>query len=213
MDKVGVFLCTGCGIGDALDVDSVIEAADEVGCACTLTHECLCAPEGLDAITGAISENDLNGILVAACSERAKTSEFAGLTTDGPSMFRVALARALHLVAQHGEDDEDTNMLAQDMVRMGLARLDGVKAITPLAEEISETVHGCRQRSRRSRRRLTAAGLDHPVVLVEKDDEARRPPRPPEVDRRPKNRRTTHPQPNPVPKLIEEIKATTTSRS
>ena len=86
MDKVGVFLCTGCGIGESLDMDSVIEAADDVGCACTLTHECLCAPEGLDAIKAAISENDLNGILVAACSDRAKTTEFSGLTTDGPSM-------------------------------------------------------------------------------------------------------------------------------
>jgi len=42
MEKIGVFLCTGCGIGEAIDVDEVIEAADEVGCACTLTHECLC---------------------------------------------------------------------------------------------------------------------------------------------------------------------------
>ena len=53
MDTIGVFLCTGCGIGDAIDVDEVIEAADDVGCACTLTHACLCAPEGLDAIKAA----------------------------------------------------------------------------------------------------------------------------------------------------------------
>ena len=87
MDKLGVFLCTGCGIGDAVDVDEVIEAADEQGCAATLTHECLCAPEGLEAITASVSENELNGILVAACSERAKTEEFASLTKDGLVMF------------------------------------------------------------------------------------------------------------------------------
>ncbi len=54
MDKLGVFLCTGCGIGEAIDVDEVIEAADEHGCACTLTHECFCGPEGLEAIEGLI---------------------------------------------------------------------------------------------------------------------------------------------------------------
>ncbi len=58
MDKLGVFLCTGCGIGDAVDVDEVIEAADENGCAATLTHECLCAPEGLEAIRASVTENE-----------------------------------------------------------------------------------------------------------------------------------------------------------
>ena len=105
MDKVGVFLCTGCGIGDVLDVDEVIEAANEGGCACTLTHECLCAPEGLEAIKGAVSENDLNGILVAACSDRAKATEFTSLTTDGPSMFRVALREHCTWPLKDAEED------------------------------------------------------------------------------------------------------------
>ena len=29
--KIGVFVCSGCGIGDALDTDDLCEAADEAG--------------------------------------------------------------------------------------------------------------------------------------------------------------------------------------
>jgi quinone-modifying oxidoreductase subunit QmoB len=203
MDKIGVFLCTGCGIGDALDVDAVIDAANDKGCACTLTHGCFCSPEGLDAIRGSVSDNGLNGILVAACSERAKTREFSSLTEGAASMFRVALRE--HCTWSHEAGNEDTTMLAQDMVRMGLARLDGVKAIKPLAEEISDTVMVVGSGRAGLEASLAAAGLDHPVVLIESDNQlggrmaAQKsiPPEEPPYD---------SPQPNPVPKLIEELK-------
>jgi len=206
MDKLGVFLCTGCGIGEAIGVDEVIEAADEHGCACTLTHECFCAPEGLEAIKSTVAENELDGILVAACSERAKTSEFAALTVDGPSMVRAAMREHCAWPLTNAEEDEDKTMCAQDMVRMGLARLDGVKAIEPLAEEISDTVMVVGSGRAGLEAALTAAGLGHPVVLVEKDDKlggllADQKSIPPEE--------TPYEQPeaNPIPKLIEEIEA------
>ena len=142
MDKIGVFLCTGCGIGDGLNVDEVIEAANEKGCAATLTHECLCAPEGIEAIRSCISENGLDGLLLAACSERPKALEFAPLEDEVPAVFRTAIREHCtwsHPVDAEGQDAEDTTMLAQDLVRMGLARLDGMKAIEPLDLEINET--------------------------------------------------------------------------
>ncbi len=204
MDKLGVFLCTGCGIGEAVDVDEVIEAANEHGCACTLTHECFCGPEGLEAIKSTVADNALNGILVAACTERVKTKEFAALTVDGPSMFRMAVRE--HCAWSHADGDEDTTMIAQDMVRMGLARLSGFKAIEPLAEEISDTVMVVGSGRAGLEAALTAAGLGHPVVLVEKDDhlggllanQKSIPPEEPPYEQ---------PQANPVPKLIEEIEA------
>jgi quinone-modifying oxidoreductase subunit QmoB len=206
MDKLGVFLCTGCGIGEAIDVDQVIEAADEHGCGCTLTHECFCAPEGLEAIKSTVAENELDGILVAACTERVKTKEFNALTADGPSMFRMAVREHCAWPLKNAEEKEDTTMLAQDMVRMGLARLDGVKAIEPLAEEISDTVMVVGSGRAGLEAALTAAGLSHPVVLVEKDDklgglladQLSIPPEEPPYEQ---------PEANPVPKLIEEIEA------
>jgi quinone-modifying oxidoreductase subunit QmoB len=206
MDKLGVFLCTGCGIGDAIDVDEVIEAADEHGCGCTLTHECFCGDEGLAAIKSTVAENDLDGILVAACSERVKTKEFNALTVDGPSMFRTALREHCAWPLKEAEEDEDKTACAKDMVQMGLARLDGVKAIEPLSEEISDTVMVVGSGRAGLEAALTAAGLGHPVVLVEKDeklggllaDQNSIPPEEPPYEQ---------PEANPVPKLIEEIEA------
>jgi len=205
MDKLGVFLCTGCGIGEAIGVDEVIEAADEHGCACTLTHECFCAPEGLEAIKSTVAENELDGILVAACSERVKTTEFNALTVDGPSIFRMAIREHCAWPLKDAEEDEDRTACAQDMVKMGLARLD-VKAIEPLAEEISDTVMVVGSGRAGLEAALTAAGLGHPVVLVEKDDklgglladQKSIPPEEPPYEQ---------PEANPVPRLIEEIEA------
>ncbi len=202
MDKIGVFLCTGCGIGDGIDTDAVIEAANERGCAHTLTHECFCAPEGLQAINGAVAENGLDGLLIAACSERAKTREFNTLTEDGPSMFRVALRD--HCTWSHEAGHEDTTMLAQDLVRMGLARIEGIKSIEPLQEEINDTVMVVGSGRAGLEAALTAAGLGKPVAIIELDnrlggilaDQLSIAPEEPPYDA---------PVANPVPKLIEEI--------
>ena len=206
MDKIGVFLCSGCGIGEAVDFDDVVEGAEETGCACTLTHECFCAPEGLEAIRGAISENELDGILVAACSDRAKTTEFSALTVDGPTMFRVALREQCAWPLKEAEEDEDKTLCAKDMVQMGLARLAGMKAFEPLQEEINDTVLIVGSGRAGLEAALAAAGLAHPVVLVETAEElggllALQKSIPPEVPP------YDAPQANPVPGLIEEVKA------
>ena len=46
MDKVyGAYLCTGCGIGEVLDVDGLKDAASETGIEMQ-EHACLCGAEG-----------------------------------------------------------------------------------------------------------------------------------------------------------------------
>jgi quinone-modifying oxidoreductase subunit QmoB len=202
MDRLGLFLCSGCGIGDALDFDAIGEVADECGAATTVTHECLCAQEGLDAIRGAVSENELDGILVAACSERAKAEEFARLTEDDLAMYRLALRE--HCTWSHPGGEEDTQMLAGDLVRMGMARLDNVKPLQPLTEEVSDTVLVVGGGRTGLEAAQAAAGMGHPVVLVEKDDtlggrladQVSMPPEEPPYE---------EPQENIVPKLIEEV--------
>jgi len=168
MDKNGVILCSGCGIGDAIDLDAVIEVADENGATVTLTHEALCEQAGLDAIKETVSENELDGLLICACSGRAKKKEFASLGFDSASMYRLSFRE--QCAWSHEANDEDTQMLADDLVRMGLARMGGAKPIEPLAEEISDTVLVVGGGRTGMEAALAAAGMGLPVVLVEKSD-------------------------------------------
>ena len=61
MDNLALYLCSGCGIGDALDLDAVDDVAGENGAKETITHECLCCPDGVQAIRDSVEENGYDG--------------------------------------------------------------------------------------------------------------------------------------------------------
>ena len=70
MKKVyGAYLCTGCGIGDVLDVDGLKDAAADAGIAMT-EHACLCGAAGRSFIEKDIADKGVNTMVVCACSPR-----------------------------------------------------------------------------------------------------------------------------------------------
>jgi quinone-modifying oxidoreductase subunit QmoB len=74
--KYCAYLCSGCGIGDALDMEALTEVVTgEMSMECK-THECLCSAEGRDIIENDISGGEVNTIVVAACSPRVMKREF-----------------------------------------------------------------------------------------------------------------------------------------
>jgi quinone-modifying oxidoreductase subunit QmoB len=68
--KVGCYICKGCDIGKSLDIDKLVEAANEAGSAVCKTHDILCTQEGVGQIKADIEAEGLNRIVVAACSNR-----------------------------------------------------------------------------------------------------------------------------------------------
>jgi quinone-modifying oxidoreductase subunit QmoB len=202
MEKTALILCSGCGIGDALDFDAVSEVAGENGAATTLVHECLCAPEGLEALKATVSEHELDGVLVCACSERAKTEEFESLGFDASSMYRIAFRE--HCTWSHPAGEEDTQMLAEDLVRMGFARMQSAKPIEPLAEDVDDTVLVVGGGRAGMEAALAAAGMGHSVVLVEKTD-ALGGRLAAQLSVFPEEPPYEEPQENTMPKLIEKL--------
>jgi len=164
--KIGVFLCSGCGIGDAIDVDDLMEVAGEAGAAVCKKHACLCDPEGVELIKTDIGGEELNRVVVAACSHRVMTQQF----NFGPDMFvdRVNLREGV--AWSHEPNDEDTQMMAQDYVRMGVAKVENGDVPHPELPEINHTVMvvGGGVAGLNSAKAAAAVGKD--VVLVEKED-------------------------------------------
>ena len=69
-DKVGVYICSGCGISDVVDTDKLLGAAS--GAVSKQVHEHFCGPEGLALIKQDLEGESpkVNGVVIAACSQR-----------------------------------------------------------------------------------------------------------------------------------------------
>ena len=146
MDKLGLFLCTGCKIGESLDVDGFKGVGKEKGAQTFLSHPCLCSPEGVAEINKAVDDGTVNGVLIAACSHRVKREEFRFDPT------KVVVERASlreQVVWSHEANHEDTQMLAEDLIRMGLARVAKNTLTVPIAETIESGVASHREKCQR----------------------------------------------------------------
>ncbi|MDY6911324.1 MAG: hydrogenase iron-sulfur subunit [Chloroflexota bacterium] len=138
-EKFGCYICSGCGIGDAVNIDGLAGIATKEGkAAVSKTHACLCNEEGIALITGDISGEGLNGIVIAGCSPRSKVKEF----TFEPSVFVERVNLREHVAWCHPAGDEDTQMLAEDYIRMGCVKTSKAEVPEPYQpeEEISKDI-------------------------------------------------------------------------
>jgi len=163
MERVGVFTCSGCGIGEALDIEALSNAAEDPKPTCTASHPCLCAPEGIDSVRKAVDEEKLEGVILAACSSRAKQQELQ-LDRAATMVERVSLRE--QVVWSHPPNEEDTQMLAEDLLQMGMAKVTRAKAATPTSEpvETGVLVVGGGQAGLAIAARLTQLGVDTLIV-------------------------------------------------
>jgi quinone-modifying oxidoreductase subunit QmoB len=144
--KYGVFICTGCGIGDVLDMEALKGVAGEEGFP-VQTHEFLCGKDGVALIQKENKEKGINTMVVAACSRRVNFDIFR---FDGCIVDRVNLRE--QVVWSHprsdfpalteeqkgdGEHFDRVQMLAEDYLRMGMARVKKVTLPEPYKLETS----------------------------------------------------------------------------
>ncbi len=142
--KYGVYICTGCGIGDALNIEALCEVPEEEGLP-VQTHPFLCGKDGVELIKKDIAEKGINTMVIAACSRRVNFDIF---NFDGCIVDRVNLRE--QVVWSHPrsefpaltEDQIDDGvhfdrlqMLAEDYLKMGMAKVEKIKLPEPYQVE------------------------------------------------------------------------------
>jgi quinone-modifying oxidoreductase, subunit QmoB len=132
--KIGCYICTGCGIGDAADVGAMeAVASKELKIPVVKNHEFLCGEDGLALIRKDMANDGVNALVIAGCSHRVKTDEFQFETS---LMERVDLRDKCLWIqdtsdAAGDEAEEDLQMMMEDYIRMGCVKVKKMDSPEP----------------------------------------------------------------------------------
>jgi len=165
--KIGVYICKGCDIGKSVDLEKLSEVATgETEASFCKAQDILCSREGVDLIKTDIEAEGLNRVVVAACSQRV----FPELFDFGGAVLTDRVNLREHVAWSHTPNDEDTQMLAEDHIRMGVARVRTVEPPEALLEETNKDlmVIGGGITGMTAAKSASAAG--YKVALIEKED-------------------------------------------
>lgn len=122
--KTGVYICTGCGIGEALDIAALSKVATkESKVPVCKTHAFFCGEEGAAQIKSDIENEGVNTVVIAGCSSRVNYDVF----DFGPSVILERANLREQVIWCHPAEDEDTQMMAEDSLRMSLAKANHVE--------------------------------------------------------------------------------------
>ena len=164
--KIGVYICSGCGIGDSMELDSLAGVAAEYKASICRQHSFLCGPDGVSRIRTDIEEG-VNGAVIAACSQRVMADVFA--FSPDKVVERVNLREQVAWSQPAGE--EDTLMMAQDALRMGIVKVRDSEPPEPfIAEEMSKRILVVGGGLTGMTAAFEAARAGYEVVLVEKEE-------------------------------------------
>lgn len=164
--KYSVYICKGCGINDAVDVERLTNVATkDMKMPSCKTHDFLCGPEGVQVIKDDIAKEGANTIIIAACSPRVKYEEF---NFPGTITERVNIRE--FVAWSQPPKTEDTQNLASDYLMMSIAKAQKVDFPQPnILEGLSSTILVIGGGITGMTSALEAANAGYKVVLVEKE--------------------------------------------
>ncbi len=141
--KLGVYVCEGCGIAEAVDIERIRKNGVPKKIEICRNHPIMCSPEGIELVKKDIADEGVNTAVIAACSRRVLYDVF----DFGPVIVeRVNLREGVVWSHKPDEDrmtgeegaqqvDQLIQEMAEDYVRMGIAEAERVLPPEPYLEE------------------------------------------------------------------------------
>src|SRR5512135_3019833 len=182
--KLGVYLCGGCGIAGAVDMEKLASVATgEMKAPVCRTHPFLCGKEGSSLITADIKNEGVNAVAIAACSPRVMYDVFSydpNIVVERINIREhVAWCQPNAAMPEVKEGEEApadakpvvnaaTQMMASDYLRMGITKALKMEPAEPLVQDLTKTVMVVGGGVTGMRAALDASSLGYRVVLVEK---------------------------------------------
>ena len=164
--KPAVYVCTGCEIAAAIDIDALVKVA-ETDCKIPIckTHECFCSEEGAALIKKDIVDEGVNGVVISGCSSRINTDVF----NFGPDVYVDRVPMREFVTWCHEPNDEDTQMLAEDYIRMAAVRAQNAAPPSEFEEEVGKRILVVGGGMAGLNAALSTAEAGYETVLVEKE--------------------------------------------
>lgn len=167
--KFGVYICTGCGIGEAVNIEKLktrTSGKGKVSADIVNEHPILCSPEGLEVIKNDIKAGT-NTIIIGACSPRVKYEEF-----DFPGIITERVNLREFVAWTQEPMSSDAQSLADDYMVMGIIKTQKGDLPEPsILQDLSKTILVIGGGISGMTSALEAANAGYQVVLVEKEAE------------------------------------------
>lgn len=163
--KLGVYICTGCEIGQSLNIEALNKVAtSEFKAPICRNHTVFCSDEGAQIIKDDVAKEGVNRAVIVACSSRAMVDVF----DLGPGVINERVNIREQVAWCQPPNDEDTQMMAEDYMRMGIAKVNKMELAEPHIEPIDRTILVVGGGITGMKAALEASWTNHKVVLVEK---------------------------------------------
>ncbi len=173
--KYGAYICTGCGLGEALDIEGLSGVVSGMGMQAK-THEAVCSEAGREMIKNDIANDGVNTVVIIACSPRVWKEEF-NFGDDKITVranVREQVVWSKEKPSESRSEDviaEYTNELAQDYARMACKQAQKIDLPEPYKlEKITKKilVMGGGIAGLTAAKEAASAGYE--VTLVEKEE-------------------------------------------
>ncbi|MCF7811826.1 FAD-dependent oxidoreductase [bacterium] len=174
--KLGVYICSGCGINDVLDIDALTSMVNkELGCQFCKVDPLVCSDDFVSKIKTDIESEGINRVLIAGCSPRYFADKFkfgADVMVDRlPLREYVAWMADMEFSTDLDEAPELYQELAEDYLKMSAARVKNSTPPTAIVEETTKDILVVGGGVAGLNAALVAADNGYKVTIVEKEAE------------------------------------------